>query len=154
MKSVHDIQLEYALDAVDILGRSARMATEYPHYYRVAALQLRLLLCDTTRLHGKIVNISLIPGLLPDLSLPGVRADGRPDASGQALNLADWLEQSPLPGVPLTIRQLVRITCDQDGGAHVDRKVESQLPEGIPDFLVNLSTWLAPHLSVQLTSNK
>jgi hypothetical protein len=144
MKSMNAIHMDYALDALDILEKSSRMAREFPHFYRVAALQLRMLLCDTTRQHGKIVNISLIPGLLPDLRLPTVKEDGSPILIRQALNLEDWLEQTPLPDVALTIRQMIRITCDQDGGAHVDRKQESQLPDDIPAFLVNMSAWLAP----------
>ena len=92
-------------------------------FYRVAALQLRLLLCDTTRRHYRVVNIAVLPQLFPGLDLPEV------GPGGKRLPLKDWLAQ-PVPGQAdqaLTIRQFIRRVCDQDGGAHVDFKPEAGL---------------------------
>lgn len=91
-------------------------------FYRVAALQLRLLLCDTTRRHGRITNIALIPKLLPELTLPPIGIDGEPDHQIPPISLPDWLALELPTEETITIRQLIRRVCDQDGGAHVDPK--------------------------------
>ena len=106
--------------ALRILRRSLELARgPEPDFYRVAALQLRLLLCDTTRQHERVMDVSLVPRLWPDLLWPALDADGKFSAAPPVLSLPAWLEQ-PLPRVDLTIRQLIRRVCDQDGGAHVD----------------------------------
>ena len=86
-------------------------------------MQLRLLLCDTTRRHNQVIDIAVLPQLIPNLELPEL-GPGR-----KKLPLKDWLAQ-PVPAQPdqaLTIRQLIRRVCDQDGGAHVDIKPEAGL---------------------------
>lgn len=109
---------QYARDAVEILRRCTQL---YDHgetlFYRVMAVQLRLLLCDTTRLHHAPLELSLAPALFPDIALP-------PLAGGETLPLPIWLEQvvTTSGGTRLTVRQLIRQVCDQDGGAHVDRR--------------------------------
>ncbi len=45
-------------------------------YYRIAGLQLRLLLCDTTRRHNRLENISLLPKIIPDSKLPPLAGAG------------------------------------------------------------------------------
>jgi hypothetical protein len=121
------ILLAYARDSLEILRYSL---TLFKHgqrpFYRVVALQLRLLLCDTSRRHNQIIDIAVLPQIIPDLDLPVV------GAGGKRLPLKDWLAQ-PIPGQPdqaLTVRQLIRLVCDQDGGAHVDFKPEAGL-EGL-----------------------
>jgi hypothetical protein len=116
--------LAYARDSLEILGYSLQLCRQGRRpFYRVAALQLRLLLCDTTRRHDQVVDIAVLPQLLPNLELPEMSPDGK------RLSLKNWLAQ-PVPGQVLTIRQLIRRVCDQDGGAHVDFKPEAGL-EGL-----------------------
>ena len=63
-------QQQYGQDALKILRTSLNLMDQgQPEFYRVAALQLRLLLCDTTRRHGRSVDISLASRLWPDLRL-------------------------------------------------------------------------------------
>ncbi len=114
--------LAYARDSFAILGRSLELYRQgHRPFYRVTALQLRLLLCDTTRRHNQVVDIAVLPQLLPSLELPAFG----PGAA--RLPLKDWLAQ-PIPGQPdqsLSIRLLIRRVCDQDGGAHVDLKSQA-----------------------------
>jgi hypothetical protein len=116
--------LAYARDSIDILNYSLQLCRQGRRpFYRVAALQLRLLLCDTTRRHDQVVDIAVLPQINPDLELPEIAPGVR------KLSLKDWLAQ-PIPGQPdqaLTVRQLIRRVCDQDGGAHVDFKPEAGL---------------------------
>jgi hypothetical protein len=122
--SSRQILLAYAQDSLEILKRSLRLVREGQRpFYRVAAVQLRLLLCDTTRRHNQVVDIAVLPQLIPNLDLPAISPDGK------KLLLEDWLAQ-PIPGQPdqaFTVRQLIRRVCDQDGGAHVDIKPEAGL---------------------------
>jgi hypothetical protein len=114
----------YARDSLEILRQSLNLYQKgHYEFYRVAALQLRLLLCDTTRRHNQIVNISLLPRLLPDLKLAQIQMQ-RANAPDLLLPLQDWLSQSLTLEInhPVTIRQVIRLVCDQDGGAHVDLK--------------------------------
>jgi hypothetical protein len=127
--------LLYAHGAVRILELNLRLYREGQRVcYRVAAAQLRLLLCDTNRIHNRLVEISLVPRLFPDLAL-GHRAVVAPDgetglprlafhAAAAPLPLQAWLAQ-PLPapwGKPVSLRELIRTVCEQDGGAHVDQR--------------------------------
>lgn len=125
-----EVLASYFSDALNILKRSVELAqNEQPAFYRVAAVQLRLLCCDTTRRHGDIVDISLLARLLPGLRLAPL-AGAHFNHSLPALPLAAWLEQ-PLPLEPaLTIRRLIRRVCEQDGGAHVDPRPVVSLPTG------------------------
>ena len=117
-------ELAYARQSVGILLTSLElMAGGRPEFYRVAAVQLRLLLCDSTRQHGQVVDISLAGRLWPDLRLPALG----PGEESIELPRAAWLEQRPEPE-GLTIRGLIRRVCDQDGGAHVDPKPQAGLP--------------------------
>lgn len=124
MTQSRQILLAYAQDSLEILKHSLHLFRQGRRpFYRVAALQLRLLLCDTTRRHNQVADIAVLPQLIPNLDLPAV------DSGGKRLLLRDWLAQ-PIPGQPdqaLTVRQLIRRVCDQDGGAHVDFKPEAGL---------------------------
>lgn len=121
-----DELLAYAIDAVRILQEAVHLQSEEQRYfYRVAAVELRLLFCDTTRVHERLVPLALAGRLWPDLRLPSL-SESLPEGS---LLLNEWLEQK-LPEGDLTIRQLIRRVCDQDGGAHVDARLHARLPEG------------------------
>jgi hypothetical protein len=163
--------IAYARDALQILVTSLDLSRRgRPEFYRVAALQLRLLLCDTTRRHGEVVNVSLLPRLLPQLLLAPLGADGAFDTRAKPLPLDIWLEQ-PLPApitllaaaAPggLTIRQLIRWVCDQDGGAHVDpRRLQFKKPalassKTGPDYagrILVIAEYIASVLEVQIPS--
>jgi hypothetical protein len=122
----------YARDSLEILRQSVDLYQQgHIEFYRVAALQLRLLLCDTTHRHNQIVDIALLPRLAPGLKLAKIGMKGINNPDLPLLTLRDWLSQ-PLPletNPPVTIRQLIRQVCDQDGGAHVDLKPDSGLEE-------------------------
>jgi hypothetical protein len=118
---LRQILLAYAQDSLEILRYSLLLVRQGQRpFYRVAAVQLRLLLCDTTRRHNQVIDIAVLPQLIPNLDLPAIGPEGK------RLLLDDWLAQ-PIPGQPLSVRQLIRRVCDQDGGAHVDFKPEAGL---------------------------
>ncbi len=128
-------ELMYAHDALEILRTSLEMVSQGRlEFYRVAALQLRLLLCDTTRRHNQVVNISLARRLWPELRLHPLNAEGVFDPRLEPLLLPAWLAQRlPLPADrSLTLRELIRRVCDQEGGAHVDLRPDAGLSK-VPD---------------------
>lgn len=118
----------YAADALRILERSLGLvAAGETAFYRVAALQLRLLLCDSTRLHNQMIDTALLPRVAPGLRLLALDPHGQ--ALDGCLQLDAWLEQELVIGAGrMSVRQLIRRVCDQDGGAHVDVRGE-ELPE-------------------------
>ena len=119
MTRSRQILLAYARDSLEILRYSLLFIGQGQRpFYRVAAVQLRLLLCDTTHRHNQVIDIAVLPQLIPNLALPAISPEGK------RLRLDDWLAQ-PIPGQPLSVRQLIRRVCDQDGGAHVDFKPEA-----------------------------
>ena len=124
----NDLELHFYLqDSLRILQHSLVLARQgTPPFYRVVALQLRILLCDTTRQHNRIANISLVTRLVPGFALHQLLPDGRSDINALVLPLAEWLEL-PLP-FRLTIRQFIRRVCDMDGGAPVDPRPQAGLP--------------------------
>jgi AhpD family alkylhydroperoxidase len=101
--------------------------------YRVLAVELRLLLCDRKREHSRWGDTALVATLYPHLRwqapLP-VDTDPLEHLSisdGPEFSLAEWLA-SPIYSTckrMLTIRDLIKIICEKDGGAHAD-------PAGIP----------------------
>lgn len=125
----------YGYDARRILATSLELIEQgRPEFYRVAALELRLLLCDTTRRHNRTVDISLARRVWPDLRLYRINEQGEFDARLEPLALDAWLALPiPLsPGGTIALRELVRRVCDQDGGAHVDPKARAGL-QGVED---------------------
>lgn len=114
----------YAVDALRILRRSLDLVEAgETAFYRVAALQLRLLLCDSTRLHNQMIDTALLPRVAPGLRLPALDQNGQ--ALDGALALEAWLEQELVIGAGrMSVRRLIRAVCDQDGGAHVDTRGE------------------------------
>jgi|APHig6443717497_1056834.scaffolds.fasta_scaffold334285_2 hypothetical protein len=116
--------LSYLHDTILILQAAIRHYHQGDKiFYRVAALQLRLLLCDSAHRHNRKEDISLLPILFPAFTLPPLLPDAAP-MDGAHLLLSEWLAQPviDLAGDRLTIREFIRRVCDQDGGAHVDPK--------------------------------
>jgi|GEM_PF-1539091 len=114
----------YFRDSLKILESSLGLYRQGAReQYRVMAGQLRLLLCDTTRAHNRVVDISLAARLYPDLALHPP-ADGDPgfERSRAPLPRLEWLNQTVVlaDGTRLSLRDLIRWVCDKDGGAHVD----------------------------------
>lgn len=99
-----------------------------PAFYRVAAAQLRLLLCDTTLRHNRTMEISLARRLLPGLALHPF-SGGVFERRLPRLSLEDWLAQPALREgeTAVTIRQVIREVCDREGGVHVDLRAHPSL---------------------------
>jgi hypothetical protein len=118
-----ELLLDYAQDSALILHEALQQIDFcHFHFYRVAAVQLRLLLCDTARLHDKAISTALAARLWPDLRLRPLSREN-PELFG----LNEWLNQK-MPDCDLSIRQFIRRVCDQDGGVHVDIRKTNQLP--------------------------
>ena len=65
------VLIHYMRDALSILEHCVRMYEEgHKSFFRVAAAQLRILVCDTTFRHDRQVDIAIVPILLPNLQLP------------------------------------------------------------------------------------
>lgn len=115
----------YLQDTLSILRTSLRLGGEgKPEFYRVAAAQLRLLLCDTTRRHDRIEDISLALRVFPDLAFHPL-VGNEFDRSLVCIPVKNWLAQ-PLPegenqAAP-AIREFIRQVCDNEGGVHFDPK--------------------------------
>lgn len=158
--------LAYARDALHILRYNLRLYRQGAHAcYRVVAAQLRLLLCDTNRVHDRLLDISLVPRLFPDLRLEALEADfqSSPDElrflpGAGTLSLADWLAQEiPAPGgEPISLRELIRSVCEQDGGAHVDPRPVSRLRswEARGALLASLGTYILAELEPLLQEDE
>lgn len=109
----------YLQDSLSILAESTRLAREgSPAFYRVVAVELRLLLCDSTRVHKEWMDISLVSQLYPKLKWS---TEGWGEGTSKFVKIPDWLELPAMTDDPQhrTIRKLIRQVCDLDGGAHV-----------------------------------
>ncbi|TLM99782.1 hypothetical protein FDZ73_21100 [bacterium] len=145
--------VRYAQDAVTILDQSLHIcAAGQTYFYRVAAVQLRLLLCDTTRRHEQIHPIALAGQLWPDLRLPALDDEF---SQPHALLVDVWLEQK-LPQTGLSLRQFIRHVCDQDGGAHVDLRQHTLLPDQFPIalWICNLGKIVKEVLTTRLAAEQ
>jgi len=147
----------YTSDSINILEGSLKMIRNgNPAFYKVVAVELRTLLCDSTRRHNEIVDISLASRLAPHLSLHPISQEGSFDHSLPRLPLAEWLQQ-PLPASiepPITIRELIRKVCDQEGGAHVDPKPEGRLPQNLnaTAWIADIGSYVVPELKAAILS--
>lgn len=163
MSLAPDVDLRsYLRDSLRIIERSLSWSRqESSPAYRVIAAQLRLLLCDTTRVHGRIVDVSLAPRVIPDLCFypveMGDAGQVRIDRDCPRLPRSEWLDQavarSPEGGEPQTVRELIRWVCDRDGGVHVDSQPgEAPLP-GPERWIVAIGAYVYEELSrlVQVT---
>jgi hypothetical protein len=145
----------YCQESLEILNTAVELYQQGSRsFYRVAAIQLRLLLCDTTRRHGRQEDISLLPRLLPDLTLPTLSPDGKalPDAS--EIPLDRWLEQTLMDsGQSISVRLLIRRVCDQDGGAHIDPKPRAGLTHfsRYPDWIIHIAEIIVRQIPPLLT---
>jgi hypothetical protein len=85
-------------------------------FYRPVAVLLRMLCCDTTRRHGQVLSIALIPQIFPDLLFPALE---QPDT---VIPLETWLKQEvgqkKTGSIPL--QELIRLVVDRGAGAHYD----------------------------------
>lgn len=152
-KSIKILQ-QYTLDALSILTHSVRLVKAGEvSFYRVAAAQLRILLCDTTFRHEHQEEIAILPILYPELCLHPLDATGKPDVKAVPLALDKWLEQPAYENSALTVRQMIRRICDVDGGAHVEIKPRAGVPDGVDvsSWIVDISEELIPVLKEKLT---
>jgi hypothetical protein len=148
------ILAQYTTDALNILDHSISLYDEgHESFYRVAAAQLRILLCDTNFRHGKSEDIAVIPVLLPDLKLRQIDSSGQPQLDLPPVDLQTWLDSPSRIETDLSVRQLIRRICDIDGGAHVDIKPLAGLPVhgNARQWIINLSRYLSPVLSAALS---
>ncbi|HVN56095.1 MAG TPA: hypothetical protein VMT46_17315 [Anaerolineaceae bacterium] len=126
-------------------GQGARPA------YRVAATQLRLLLCDTTRVHGRILDVSLAPRLFPDLSLHplNLNANGEVqiDRGAERLPRLAWLTRPVAGGEAWTPRDAIRWVCDRDGGVHVDPQPRAAPLPDLERWIVSIGAYIYEELS-------
>ena len=146
--------VDYARGSLSLIARSlSEIEKGYPEFYRVIALQLRLLLCDSTRRHNQTVDISLVPQIAPEMKFHPLNSNGEFDQSQPPLPLDEWLAQ-PLPVKAVsqvTIRALIRQVCDQDGGAHVDRRAETLFVPEAAHWVVHIGRYVLERLeSVEL----
>ena len=143
---------QYAIDALSILEQSVRMYEEgHQSFYRVAAAQLRILICDTTFRHDHQVDIAIVPILLPKLQLPPLTVGKH---TSQKVDLQTWLDSPSGTPSDMTIRQLIRRVCDVDGGAHVDIKPLAGFPQSgeARQWIIDISKFLLPILKEAVSS--
>ncbi len=142
---------QYTVDAASILKQSILLVESgEASFYRVAAAQLRILLCDTTFRHNRTEDIAVLPILFPEFELPAL-ASTRAE-SGLMLPIVEWLDQPAAPGLDLNVRQMIRRICDVDGGAHIDPKPLKGVPPGSDParWILEISRILLPELEKAL----
>lgn len=132
----------YLKDSLNIIAHSLQLINDgCPYFYRVIALQLRLILCDTTRIHDEFLDTSLIRQVEPRVALHSIASDPNHPEQSQMLTLDDWLSEE-LPGcgsLPISIRKLIRHVCDTDGGAHVDQRGSQLLPPDYRQWIIRIA---------------
>ncbi len=137
---MYDPLFKYLVDSINILRTSlAHVEEGQPEFYRVIALQLRILLCDTTFRHNKLEDISLVPRVFGNINLRLPDNNGQFSPRSNSFPLDEWLDhpiQNQLKPA-ISIRQLIRRVCDQDGGAHIDLKTKAELHD-----IINYQTWI------------
>ncbi len=90
-------------------------------FIQVIAGQLRMLLWDTTRIHNKLVDVSLLKRVMPDLKLGVLNVQGEFDCTAESMPLQEWLNQTVrLKCKEVTILHLIRQVSDERGGVHAD----------------------------------
>ncbi|WP_036125589.1 hypothetical protein [Lysinibacillus sphaericus] len=128
-------------EAMNILEYSVMLVKlfEIKEFNNVIAGQLRLILCDTTKIGKEIIDNSLIRKIQPNPKLFQVNdlinlSEGMGSfIPGEMFNydkptipLEDWLNQVVLPLVlqgkkqDITIRNFIKFSANKSGGAHVD----------------------------------
>lgn len=120
------ILAQYTRDAVNILDHSLQLyESGHESFYRVAAAQLRILLCDTTYRHDHQEDIAIVPILFPALRLHRLDESCQPKLQEEPVDLQTWLDSAAGGESGFSLRQLIRRVCDTDGGAHVDIKPQA-----------------------------
>ncbi len=142
------IDLEgYFWDALRIIEVSLDLIDEgQPQFYRVIAGQLRLLLCDTTRVHDKVKDTSLFSRLYPGIYLQPIGRRHQFDYDAEPIPLTKWLDQKlPIRNSSYTIRKMIRRVCEQDGGVHVDLRENPQTasPKEIRRWIIRIGEYIA-----------
>ena len=141
------ILAQYTQDAVNILDHSLQLYEEgHLSFYRVAAAQLRILLCDTNFKHGKQEDIAIVPILAPNIKFRLFDDTALPRMDLAEVDLQTWLDSPAGSKMGLTLRQLIRRVCDIDGGAHVDIKPLAGLPDGdnARQWIINIGKYVSP----------
>jgi hypothetical protein len=149
------ILAQYTQDALNILDHSLRLFDEgHKSFYRVAATQLRILLCDTNFRHGKQEDIAVVPVLAPSIKLHLLDEDAFPRLDSEPVDLQTWLNSPAGSGSDLTIRQLIRRVCDVDGGAHIDLKPQAGIrdQENARQWIIKIGKYISPRISEALNS--
>jgi hypothetical protein len=145
-KSVIDLEA-YFWDALRIIEVSLDLIDEgQPQFYRVIAGQLRLLLCDTARVHDTLKDISLMGRLYPGIYLQPIGKKHQFDYNADPIPLNKWLDQKlPFRNTSLTIRKLIRMVCEQDGGVHVDQRdfTREISPKEIRRWITRIGEYIA-----------
>jgi hypothetical protein len=128
--------IEICLDQVD---------EGQPEFYRVIAAQLRLLLCDTTREHDQVVDISLLPRVFPGIQLQPLGKKGYFSQNAEPIPLNKWLEQKvEISNGTVTLRKLIRHVCDHEGGVHVDpRQISRKVLRDEREWILEIGRYLA-----------
>lgn len=127
--------IEICLDQVD---------EGQPEFYRVIAAQLRMLLCDTTREHDEIVDISLLPRVFPGIQLQPLGRKNSFSHHADPIPLNDWLDQRvEVEEGKVTLRKLIRHVTDHEGGVHVDpRRANRKLIHVEQEWILEIGRYL------------
>jgi hypothetical protein len=144
----------YLKDSLAILSESTRLAREgCSSFYRVVAVELRLLLCDSTRIHNEWMDISLVHQLYPRLKW---QTEGWKEGTSRSVNISEWLELPAMADDPQhrSIRKLIRQICDLDGGAHVSLGDTSKMASARSIFnLLRIADYVYLQLSLLESSS-
>lgn len=143
------------VEAMKILEYSVMLVKlfEIREFNNVIAGQLRLILCDTTKIGKEIIDNSLIRKIQPNAKLFQVNElSNLPEGMGSFIRgemfnydkptipLEDWLDQVVLILVlkgkkqDITIRNFIKYSANKSGGAHVDQVLKEKA------FIVNIDS--------------
>lgn len=141
----------FLYDSNNILKKCANLFNHGDTYfYRVIALQLRILLCDTAYRHNRVEDISLVQIIYPNAKFFPLYKNGLTDRLLPKILLSTWLNQELYSDPTITIRNLIRLVCDQDGGAHVDIKSRSRLNKfnDYPNVICKLGNYVSSEIDI------
>jgi len=144
-KKAH-LELEnYFWDSLRIISVCLELIDEgQPAFYRVIAVQLRMLLCDTTREHDQVADISLLPRVYPGIVLQPLDKKGRFDFDADGIPLEKWLDQKVyVLDKTVSLRKLIRLTCDHEAGRIVDpRRIPRKQLKAERDWIIEIGRYL------------
>lgn len=145
MKTKANDPVSYFWDSLRIIEICLDQVDEgQPEFYRVIAAQLRMLLCDTTRLHDEVVDISLLPRVFPGIQLQPLGRKNSFSHRADPIPLNDWLDQRvDVEDGSVTLRKLIRHVTDHEGGVHVDpRRVSRKVVTAERDWILEIGRYL------------